>query len=178
MGALICKTKKLRPTGFNFMLLLIYSLAHSLTQPLSTWYRPNSVGIRWIRHGLHPQVHLENNLNKMLLCMLWHLIIQQQREVGSSIIIPVGQVEKQRVWDVQNHTQNPVLRWNQNPDPQISGEFLSLNSMLPALGGYSVAPDPSLAHSLSPKGGLSWVIFFPSLTSLGFLPDEGDLSVR
>ena len=102
----------------------------------------------------------------------------KHREVGSSIIIPVGQVEKQRVWDVQNHTQNLVLRWNQNPDPQISGDFLSLNSMLPALGSHGVAPDPSLAHSLSPKGGLSGVIFFPSLTSLGFLPDEGDVSVR
>lgn len=59
---------------------------------------------------------------------------------------------------VQNHTQNPVLRWKQSP-------ALKPGTMPPVLGSYKGTVAPSTYAAYPPKPGLE-VIFLPVLTSL------------
>lgn len=84
------------------------------------------------------------SISKKGLLPLWlHLTFQQSEEVGISIISPVTildsivyQATSITGWEteggrhVQNHTQNPGLRWNQRPGPQIPAEGLILNTTL------------------------------------------------
>lgn len=109
--------------------------------------------------------------------MLLHLNLQQRGEAGTSGIIPITQVEKQvrDMFKITHKTQSWDANWAQALKSQCS---LFLDTMLPAGGNHSGALYPRLTLSLcslSSKFGLSRVIFFPRLTSLGFPPDWGHL---
>lgn len=169
MDALICKMKKLRPTGLNFIVLLMYSQANSFMRSLGTWYRPSSMEINeWdtVPTLREQTVHLEIIWTKRLLVLL-NLIIQQHGEVGSSITVFKTQVEKQRVWDTKSHIKSspeiklgprlftqgrscPLIQWHCSRKPQCS--------RIPA--SYSAYPPKVCCQELA----------FPNLTSLGFMP--------